>query len=123
MDRFRLFASVLAFGSVLWGAFGLFIIISLFRSSSSYLIWSLLIFGPGYIIMVGYVIRAFCTLPTTLRRIIWAASCLVQGIWLVLSIDTVFSLMRMDQFETLCIEWWIGTLIISVYGLIADRAG
>lgn len=81
----------------------------------------LLLFSPGYIVTIGYIIRA-CYLPSLeLRRVIWGASALVQGAWFSWFAVGDFSHgMHGFAFEWISLLWWAFAFLASIYGLVAD---
>jgi hypothetical protein len=70
MSTQRLLAVILSFGGVGWGMFCL-----------PFLFWNpshaFLIFGPGYVVTVGYILLACCTLSWSKRVAMWLLSALV----------------------------------------------
>src|ERR1700677_1270816 len=71
---FRILAGLLAAGGIFWGLLCL--------ENIDYSLHSL-IFIPGYIITVGYIVRCFYTPRLFWLRVIWGSSAIVQGAWLV----------------------------------------
>lgn len=105
------------------GALMLAVIGSLWGLFLAYFIWvgdtryGLLIFGPGYVVVIGYFLRAFIRLPTGYRKTIWVASCLVQGTWLQFGIyDAIW---RRTVYPVLI--WWIFAFTFSLCVKILDH--
>jgi hypothetical protein len=71
----RVIAVLLALGGSLWGAF----LLGGFG-------WEALVQFPlavGYVVTVGYIVRAMSFPPLAVRRAIWAVSLIVHDAWLV----------------------------------------
>ena len=127
--HFRFLAGVLAAGGILWGLLSVGAIgINGFS----------LIFIPGYIITLGYIIRCVYTPRLLWRRMLWGASALVQGAWLIFYFGTlVYGALRYavgsrssDSGSSDSIIgdvvnpftfWWIFALAISIYGYRSDK--
>ncbi len=85
---------------------------------------AVLVFGPGYLVTVGYIARSVCTPPFVFRRLIWIASFLVQGAWLAyIGSEIVEELCSGRTFNEPLIPllWWAFATIASVVGLLTDR--
>jgi hypothetical protein len=115
MRRFRILASALAVGGVVWGLFCLpfFIIGDISRS--------LMLFGPGYLITIGYICRTFWTPISEWRRMIWGTSAIVQGAWLTwVLIEATKRGLRGIAFEYISLGWWAFAFLASLYGVVRD---
>jgi hypothetical protein len=120
--HFRFLAGVLAVGGILWG-------VPLSGIFAHGVDWSWLIFIPGYIITVGYIIRCVYTPRLSWRRVIWGASSIVQGAWLVSIIAAMIygelrygGVTAADVFGPIVFWlWWIFALGISIYALRFDK--
>jgi hypothetical protein len=116
VNPFQLFAFFLAIGAAVWGLFCSYFLIFGDRD------YSLLLFGPGYLVLVGYIWRCIVTPPIPYRVIIWGVSALLQGAWLVWGLMALWhDGARFTAFQSLALCWWLGSFSISVYGLIADK--
>jgi hypothetical protein len=115
----RMLAGMLALGGLFWG---LLLSPWLFRPEASLLAW--LVFGPGYLVTLGYVIRATCTPPLAARRLIWVCSLLIQGGWL-LSIAWAeigqLALGRSVHEPSLASAWWLFATVVSFVGFFAEK--
>jgi hypothetical protein len=104
----RLLAVFLAIGGVFWGL----VLISGFGLAAF-----LPPFGLGYFLTVGYVVRVLSVPSLQTRRIIWVASIIVQGWWLI-----AFGLpdmwMRGPNSASL---WWVFASVASVVALATER--
>jgi len=116
MSTQRSFAVVLSFGGVCWG---IFCLPFLFWNPS----YSLPVFGPGYVVTVGYLVRAFSTLSLVSRIGIWLLSALVQGAWLIWALCGIFrgAWFRGYAFEVVTLGWWIFAFAVSVYAICTER--
>jgi len=116
--KFRFLAGVLAAGGIGWGFWSVVAIVTFHTLAS-------LIFIPGCIITVGYIVRCFRTPQLSWRRVIWGASALVQGAWLVTFIVALISqghISADDVFSPIVAwVWWIFALGVSIYGLCYDK--
>jgi hypothetical protein len=75
-------------------------------------------FGVGYLVTVGYIIRAVSVPSLTTRRVIWGASILVQGGW--------FAYVALDAWPPagadLCLLlWWALATAGSVVALVTEQ--
>jgi hypothetical protein len=73
--------------------------------------WQIVIWGPGYLITVGYFIRAASRPNYLLCAAIWWSSLVVQGAWLV--IGGLFG-------GWPAIIWWLFATITSTWALFVD---
>ncbi len=107
-------AGVLAVGATLWAVFcALFIIAGSARA--------LLIFGPGYVITVGYYWRAFGRPSPSWCRAIWGLSLLVQGAWLGWVVFAMFSgPLGGGLFGLIIIVWWFAATVVSLIALLLE---
>jgi hypothetical protein len=114
---------VLAAGGALWGIFCLLFFIGAPSDKVGVsLRVSLLIFGPGYLVTIGYFVRAFTSPRVGWRRVIWGASVLVQGTWFFLiAVHDLTHHAHIVPFEYVTIAWWGFALVLSLYALITDR--
>lgn len=114
MRRFRACAIVLAIGGIMWGVFcwGLF-------GPGAFIM-----LAPGYVVTVGYLVRACSTPPVGWRRMIWLTSAFVQGAWLLWAMNTLLQggWFR-GGFSTVALCWWIGAFLVSGYGYVAEPEG
>jgi hypothetical protein len=116
-NTFRLVASFLAVAGSVWGLFCLLFFIA------GDPLHSLVLFGPGYVITVGYICRAILTPSRQWRRVIWGSSALLQGAWLTwFVIETARVGIRGFAFEYLSFGWWAFASVVSVCGFIIDVA-
>jgi hypothetical protein len=121
MPQPRRLAIFLAIGGVLWRLFCLpFLILGVpWRALPT--------FGPGYLVTVGYLVRACCNPPIRLRVAIWLLSALVQGAWLLLALGLVVQGEYFDDyykaftFGVVILAWWTFAFAASVYGVLHDR--
>lgn len=112
---FRALATVLAFGGVGWG---LFCAIFFLRGDVGRAMW---LFGPGYVVTVGYLWRALAPPPPEWRRLIWAGSILIQGAWLNWSLPELWQRgLPHYAFGYISNGWWIASFAISILGVILD---
>src|SRR5947208_755694 len=73
--RFRVIAGLMAAIGLMWGVLTLGVTIDGD--------WrAVVVFGPGWLATVGYVVRATCQVTRSVAKTIWFASALVQGAWL-----------------------------------------
>jgi hypothetical protein len=109
ISPFRLIAILLAIGGCYWGVLlaGLITQENAIRS---------LVYGPGYVVTAGYLVRAFCNVSVGWRRAIWIVSAIVQGTWLMF-VGLGDILNGKLQLPNL---WWLVTTVVSVYCAIAD---
>jgi hypothetical protein len=99
----RLLAVLLVLGGCFWG---LLLSPWLFRPGVSPLAWA--IFGPGYAVTLGYIIRSVSTPSLTARRLIWTASILVQGSWLAWVVWGMSGKIVAGQMPNEPVPWWVG---------------
>ncbi|HEY1378253.1 MAG TPA: hypothetical protein VGF55_15745 [Gemmataceae bacterium] len=114
----RLLAAILALGGGYWG-----LILSpwLFQLDVSPL--ALVVFGPGYLVTLGYVVRAVSTPSLSTRRFIWIASIIVQGGWLGFALWGIAEKVaagRMPNEPVLFEAWWALALVLSMAALLAE---
>ena len=116
MSTQRLQAIILSIGGVGWG---LFCLPFLFWNPS----YALMIFGPGYFVTVGYILRAGCTLSLGARMAVWLLSSLVQGSWLIWATIGIAegAWFRGGAFDYIPLVWWFFACIASVYGLFTEQ--
>ncbi len=77
-----------------------------------------LIFAPGYAITAGYIARAFGVTSRPVRKLIWAASMLVQGVWLGWAIGQLPDIRHTA--ELLFLFWWLFAFVASVIAFLAE---
>jgi hypothetical protein len=115
MVQMRLMAGLLAAGGIFWGLFCFLFIIAGDKARA------FLVFGPGYLVTAGYVIRFRSILSLPFRRGIWAFSLLVQGAWLGWYLwGALHGGARSSAFEFLCVIWWSFAVVASLFGLVAE---
>ena len=79
-----------------------------------------ILFGPGYIVTAGYVLRTVATLSLPVRRLIWSASLLVQGGWLLFHVvASVGSPSPLNQLfrPMFVVAWLCGAVVLSCVAL------
>jgi hypothetical protein len=125
--HFRFLAGLLAAGGLFCSLFS----IAASRISKDFLIY--LVFVPGYIITVGYVIRCVYTPQLSWRRVIWGASVFVQGAWLFFYLGVYLYMSLKGENNVASLQdkicdvinpmtfWWVFALSISIYGLRFDN--
>jgi hypothetical protein len=115
----RTLATVLAVGGCF---FGLLLYPWTFRGDVSPL--AVAVFGPGYLITLGYIIRA-CSTPTLgFRRLLWSASLVIQGTWMVGDLSGMAARLAAGQTlnePLLPTAWWIFATFASVTGILLDK--
>jgi hypothetical protein len=116
----RSLAIVLALGGCFWG---LLLAPWLFRADVSPL--AVVVFGPGYLVTLGYIVRSASTPPTGVRLLIWVSSLLVQGAWLLFLTWGVIEKIAAGGSAThdignIMTAWWIFATAASAVGLVAD---
>lgn len=113
---FRGLAAGLAMGGIGWG---IFCALLLLRGDP---LRGLLLFGPGYVVTISYLWRAIVNPEPRWRRVIWGASVLVQGGWLVWSLVDAMQHGRIltFPFANLSNAWWFCSFVASLVGLLAD---
>jgi hypothetical protein len=112
-------AGLLALGGLFWG---LLLSPWLFRSGASPLAW--LVFGPGYLVTLGYAVRAVSTPPLAARRLIWVCSLLVQGAWLSYlgwRVTEQLALGRSVKEPGIMAAWWVFATVASCVGLFTEQ--
>lgn len=117
MSTQKSLAIILAIGGVGWG---LFCLPFLFWSPS----YSLMIFGPGYVVTAGYILRACSTLSLGARVGVWLLSSLVQGAWLLWVLIAIFDgawFRGNGAFQFVTLGWWIFAFVASGYAGLNER--
>jgi hypothetical protein len=115
MSFFRVSAIFLSFGAGLWGSFLLLV-----ASDFGALLW---IFGPGYLVLAGYLWIGIGYPNSIIRRTIWALSALVQGLWLAIAAIDVFNRGGIhNSAQLIPISWWFLTFTISILGALLDNS-
>jgi hypothetical protein len=121
MKHLRILAGVLAVGGIAWGLFCLPLLLD-FDSPLK-----LLLFGPGYLVTAGYLVRCLGRPSLTWRRSIWGASALIQGAWLASLVGQTIA--RRGFFGNLNATalsilggWWLFGFSASVYGFLYEPA-
>jgi hypothetical protein len=110
---------LLALGGTFWGVL---LAPWLFQPGVSPVAW--VVFGPGYLVTIGYVIRAIGTPPRGARYLIWVSSLLIQGAWLLWLIWDVTERVaegRSVNEPSLMAAWWLFATVSSVVGLLTER--
>lgn len=102
----RFIAIALAVGATYWGgllllAFGPAVLLSPF--------------GGGYVVLVGYVVRAVIFPPFGIRQVIWIASLVVQGSCLCLGLASF-------GIKPEALLWWAAATLGSIVALVAELA-
>jgi hypothetical protein len=103
MMLIRAIAAVLAIGGAFWGV----ALAGLFNSEGDpgrVLIFCLTA-GPGYLITLGYLLRAVWYPPLPVSVVIWMSSIVVQGTWLMIGLS--------DGKLSLFLLWWLGAFLAS----------
>ena len=116
----RFLVVLLALGGCFWG---LMLAPWLFHADVTPL--GIIIFGPGYLITMAYIVRSVCTPPLNVRRLIWVGSFVIQGAWLILGTWGMAEMVLNGQTlnETiLLVLWWVFATYASVAGLLTERA-
>jgi hypothetical protein len=116
----RVIAGLLALGGVCWGV----LLIALIPHAEHAAL-PLLVFGPGYVVTVGYLIRTVTTPPLRARQVIWVLSLLVQGGWLTWHVvGTLASSGPIHKLTEprLVVAWWLIATAASIVALIMDSA-
>lgn len=114
----RVVAAFLAVGGGCWGLMCLLVICTASDATP------LLLFGPGYVVTIGYIFRTIVDPSRGVRLWIWGSSAVVQGAWW--GGVTAFLLMGYSQgrpFEGLNILyiWWTFATFASIWGVFFDR--
>ena len=115
MSVFRVLAIILSVGAGLWGIFCSYFLIYGDRELS------LLIFGPGYVVLAGYLWIAIGYPHSDVRRLVWGLSALVQGAWLVFGVLVLLH-DRLNGFAILIASWWFGSFVVSICGAAMDKS-
>ena len=114
----RTVAGLLAIGGICWGALLLPLILR-----AEHLLLPLLVFGPGYIVTLAYLVRATTTPPLRGRQFIWVLSILVQGGWLacyvVATLGTDGAIGRITE-PNVIVAWWVFATLASVVALMLE---
>jgi hypothetical protein len=116
----RSLATLLAIGGCFWG---LLLSPWLLRPDVSPL--AVAVFGPGYLVTVGYIVRSVSKPPTAGRLLIWLSSLLVQGAWLLFLIWGMIEKVAAGRsaahdVANATTAWWAFATLASVVGLLAD---
>jgi hypothetical protein len=109
----------LAIGGLCWGA-----LLAPFVFDGRNDVLPFLVFGPGYVVTSGYLIRAFSTPPLGIRQGIWVLSLLVQGVWLVVeSLQVLNSFRSLSHLvsDLLSLSWWFVATVASVVALATEK--
>ncbi len=106
----RLLAGLLAAIASLWSVFCLLLL-----WACAFHPGAVLVFAPGYLVTAGYIWRASTTPDLGARQLIWVASLLVQGAWLVLFLLD-FRLPQ-DFSQALLMSWWLLACAGSAWAL------
>jgi len=75
-------------------------------------------FWFGYIVLVGYVVRAVSCPTLGVRRTIWVASILVQGPWLCIGLADGLDRAIQKPIPPL---WWAFATLGSIAALVAEQ--
>jgi len=103
----RLIAGGLAIGGTLWGL--------LLLPGVGLGLRFFLIFGPGYALTAAYLARTFSEPRREVRLVIWGASILIQGTWLI------FVLAKWGP-NVLVLLWWGPAVAASMIAAFLDSA-
>jgi hypothetical protein len=115
----RIIAGLLAIGGIYWGV----LLLPLIPHAENQLL-PLLVFGPGYVVTLGYLIRVVTSPPLRGRQVIWGFSILVQGGWLVCYVVATLgggAISRLAE-PNLIVAWWLFATVGSVVALMLERA-
>ncbi len=119
-ERLRTMACFLAIGATFWGILCAFILLSANAGG-------LVIFGPGYLLTIGYYWRAFGDPSPQWCRAIWGFSSLIQGAWFTLIAYMAFthplgfiSSIGFACFALLVTLWWLGAFAMSLTGFFME---
>jgi len=112
----RLLVLILSIGGVAWG---LLCLPFLFWNPS----YAIVIFGPGYVVTVGYLVRICWRLPMGARLGIWWLSAHVQGAWLIWALMGIAEggWFRGGTFEWITLLWWLFATVASVLAALTER--
>ena len=102
----RILAFFLAVGGIVLGLFAFRLLQHSKWAPQQVLIWL-----PGYLVTVGYVIRAFFNPTVSIRIAIWLSSFLVQGLWL----NRGFL-----DFGPFAVIWWWFATVATALALFID---
>jgi len=110
-------AVVLALGGCCWG---LLLSPWLFRGDVSPL--AVAVFGPGYLLTAAYIVRSVSRPSVQIRSLIWLASLLVQGAWLVWDLRGICQAIEAGRSmpPVLLTAWWAFATGASAIALVAD---
>jgi len=115
----RLIAVMLALAGLVWGVFLLAVALS---SAGANWGFFFAVFGPGYLVTIGYLLRAAGTPPLRVRQGIWVVSILVQGAWLVLDVAENLPRSRPWESESLLLPgWWLLAVVCSTVALRLEK--
>lgn len=113
----RVIAMVLAVGASLWGT--LLAIVLLISPT----LLGFVVFAPGYLVTLGYFVRATQSVARPLRRGIWSLSILVQGTW---SLVAVWGILQSGwdfaPGPVFIVSWWWLTTGLSAVCLMLEPA-
>lgn len=85
--------------------------------------WAFALFGPGYLLTLGYIVRAISTPPLWGRRFLWVLSLLVQGGWFCYDFGGgIMQVMAGRHFNEpiLILAWWAFAAVASGVALFAE---
>ncbi len=113
-------AVVLALGGCFWG-----VLVSLVFLRAEVSPLAVAVFGSGYLVTVGYIVRSISTPPPGVRVVIWMSSLLVQGAWLLWLMRAVIEKVlaggsAAGDIGNIFTAWWVFATVASVAGLLAD---
>ncbi len=115
----RIVAGFLAIGGIYWG-----VLLLPWMPQPENLLLKLFVFGPGYVVTLGYWIRVLASPPLLGIQLIWGASVLVQGGWLVCHVVATLGreggVTRLAQ-PKLVVAWWLFATVGSVVALMLER--
>src|SRR5262249_23471638 len=117
----RLLAALLALGGCYWG---LLLLPWLIRPDVSPL--AVAVFGPGYLVTLGYIVRSVSTPPMAARYLIWVGSLLGQGAGLLGLIWGVTEKVAaggsaLNDVVNWATAWLVFATAASVAGLLTER--
>ena len=115
----RLLAILLALAGCFWS---LLLAPWFFRPTVSPV--AVLLFGPGYLVTLGYIIRSVSTPALTTRRLIWVVSLVVQGGWLAwIALSMFIGVVTGHSLNepVLVVSWWVFATAASVVGFLAEK--
>jgi hypothetical protein len=115
----RIIAGLLAIGGIYWGV----LLLPLIPHAENPLL-PLLVFGPGYVVTLGYLIRVVTSPPLRGRQVIWGFSVLVQGGWLVCHVVATLGnggpISRLTE-PHLIMAWWVFATVGSIVAFMMER--